>query len=229
MSEHTKLEAAWGIVDPNIDPVQWFKDHLSFGKGDIHTIWFPKHPLTAGEHPRPDHAVLLCIVGNGTDSEANAKRVVDLWNEALSAETCPPSNLVRHAEQELRRAGLYDKDSDYGGMLAHAVMKLVKAHVREGHSGMSHAVTLELFNRVANYKTLTPITNLPGEWHEVGKDMMPGGERTCWQNRRNGALFSHDGGKTYYDIDEKQPRFRTLRRLLGLSIFKMHVSAEAAP
>lgn len=134
------------------------------------------------------------------------------------------SNLVKHAESELRRAGLFDKDSDYGGMIAEAVMKLVKVHAEEGHSGMSHAWTLQVFNRVVNFKTLTPITNSPDEWMEVGKDMMPEGERTCWQNRRTGSLFSHDGGKTYYDIDEKQPCFRKLRRLVGLSIFNMHAS-----
>lgn len=139
------------------------------------------------------------------------------------------SNLVKHAEHELRRAGLYEKDSVYGGMIAEAVMKLVRAHAEEGHSGGSHAVTMEVFNRVINYKTLTPITNLPGEWQEIGKDMMPEGARTCWQNRRQSSLFSHDGGKTFYDIGEKQPRFRALRRFLGLPIFKMHTSAEANP
>ena len=31
---------------------------------------------------------------------------------------------IEHAKQELKAAGLYDSDSDYGGMLAEAVMKL---------------------------------------------------------------------------------------------------------
>lgn len=139
------------------------------------------------------------------------------------------SNLVMHAESEMRRAGLFGKDSDYDGMIAAAVMKLVRVHAEEGHSGMSHALTLQVFNRVVNFKTLTPITNLPGEWSEVGKDMMPGCEMTCWQNKRTSSLFSHDGGRTYYDIDEEQPRFRILRRFFGLPVFKMHTSAEANP
>ncbi len=139
------------------------------------------------------------------------------------------SNLVLHAEQELRRAGLFDKDSDYGGMVAEAVMKLVKTHAEEGHSGMSHSLTLEVFNRVVRYKTLTPITNLPGEWMEVGKDMMPNGAKTFWQNRRTSSLFSHDGGKTYYDIDEKPLRFESIRRRLGLPFMRMHTSKEANP
>ena len=136
------------------------------------------------------------------------------------------SNLVKHAEEEMRRAGLYSSDADYGGMIPEAVMKLVKVHAEEGHSGMSHALTLEVFNRVINFKTLTPITTDPDEWQEIGKDMMPEGERTCWQNRRTGSLFSHNGGKTYYDIDERPMRFRALRRILRLPQFKMHVAKE---
>ena len=138
------------------------------------------------------------------------------------------SNLVAHAESELRRAGLFDKDSDYGGMVGEAVMKLVKVHAEEGHSGFSHGLTLQVFNLVANFKTLTPITNLQGEWIEVGSGWLHD-DRPCWQNRRTPSLFSLDRGKTYYNIDEVQPRFRKLRRLLGLPIFKMHTSAEVNP
>lgn len=114
------------------------------------------------------------------------------------------SNLVRHAEYELRRAGLFSKDADYEGMIAEAVMKLVKVHAAEGHSGMSHSYTLEIFNRVANFKTLGPLTNDPAEWSEVGKDMMPTGQKTVWQNRRQSSCFSNDGGVTYYDINDKE-------------------------
>ena len=33
------------------------------------------------------------------------------------------SNLVKHAERELRKAGLFDQDSDYNGMIAEAIAK----------------------------------------------------------------------------------------------------------
>ena len=112
------------------------------------------------------------------------------------------SNLVRHAEYELRRAGLYDKDSDYGGMIAEAVMKMVKAMAAEGHSGMSHSLTMEVFNRVANFKTLTPLTNDPEEWMDVSG-------YGDWQNRRQSSCFSTDGGKSYYDIDDEKRTIKT--------------------
>lgn len=131
------------------------------------------------------------------------------------------SNLEKHAEEELRRAGLFDKDSDYGGMLAEAVMKLIRVHAAEGHSEFSHAQTLRIFNRVVNCKTLTPVTDDPAEWCNVSEHGSPDG-KPLWQNRRTPSLFSNDGGKTYYDIDEKMRRFSRLRRKLGLPLFKIH-------
>ena len=105
------------------------------------------------------------------------------------------SNLEKHAEYEMRRAGLYDEDADYGGMIPEAVMKLVRALASEGHSGGSHALTMEIFNRVANFRTLTPITDDPEEWGTV--------EGAMWQNRRDSSFFSTDGGKTCYSVNDK--------------------------
>lgn len=110
--------------------------------------------------------------------------------------------LIEHAEREMRRAGLYEAGADYGGMIPEAVMKLVRALASEGHSGGSHALTMEIFNRVANYRTLTPITNDPGEWNDVSYLGSPDG-LPIWQNRRDPSLFSNDGGKTYYSVDDE--------------------------
>lgn len=113
------------------------------------------------------------------------------------------SNLLKHAEFEMRKAGLYNADSVYGGMIPEAVLALVKAHSEQGHSGGSHYTVLGIFNIVANFKTLTPITSSPDEWFKhdyqtAGKD--------CWQNIRQSSIFSQDGGKTWYDIDDRKKK-----------------------
>ena len=59
------------------------------------------------------------------------------------------------ARENLEMAGLFDKNSDYEGMLGHAVMKLVDVHLDEGHSGMSHELALHLFNKVIRGHALT--------------------------------------------------------------------------
>ena len=107
-------------------------------------------------------------------------------------------SLKEHAENEMRLAGLYDSDSDYGGMIPEAVMALVQAHREQGHSGGSHWLTLEIFNKVINYKTLTPINSDPNTWMEVGTGV--------WQSNRSPGFFSTDGGKTFYDLDDPEKK-----------------------
>jgi hypothetical protein len=99
------------------------------------------------------------------------------------------SNLVAHAQHELSVAGLLDKDSDYDGMLGEAALELVTAFSKQGHSGFSAALTVELFRKLASYEALTPLTNNPDEWVYVADDL--------WQNKRQSDCFSTDGGKTY--------------------------------
>lgn len=113
------------------------------------------------------------------------------------------SNLIKHAENEMRLAGLYNKDSDYGGMIPDAVMKLVKCHSDEGHSGGSHWLVLEIFNKVINFKTLTPITSNPNEWFKHDYEVAG---YNCWQNTRQSSVFSQDGGKTWYDLDDPEKK-----------------------
>lgn len=59
------------------------------------------------------------------------------------------------AKKNLEMAGLFDKDSDYDGMIGEAVMRLVDCHFNEGHSGMSHSLALHVFNKVVNGHALT--------------------------------------------------------------------------
>lgn len=105
------------------------------------------------------------------------------------------SNLVRHAEDEMRIAGLYDKDADYGGMIPDAVLKCVKAFADEGHSGASAGLTISILERVLRFQTLTPINSDPKYWVEVSDGL--------WQSTRDPSYFSKDGGKTFYGLNDR--------------------------
>ncbi len=50
--------------------------------------------------------------------------------------------------KRLKEMGLYDKDSDYDGMIGQAVEKLSETFALEGHSGMSAIITLGVFNQL---------------------------------------------------------------------------------
>jgi hypothetical protein len=79
------------------------------------------------------------------------------------------SNLLEFARDEMRRAGLYDADADYGpGEIAQCVEKMIEAFRSYGHSGGSADKTLAVFDRVVRFKPLTPLTSEPSEWTEFG-------------------------------------------------------------
>jgi len=107
--------------------------------------------------------------------------------------------LKDHAKTELGLAGLFDKDSDYDGMIGKAVMELVDTFASQGHSGFSAQWVLEVFNEVAQFKPLTPITSNSDEWEDVARY---GDGSPLWQNKRAPMYFSEDGGKNWYDVNE---------------------------
>jgi hypothetical protein len=57
---------------------------------------------------------------------------------------------VRHQFfiKRLHELGMYDKDSDYEGMLGQAVEELSATFAKQGHSGFSAVVTVGLFNQL---------------------------------------------------------------------------------
>lgn len=122
------------------------------------------------------------------------------------------SKLVEHAERELKLAGLFDKDSDYEGMLGESVLELVKLFSDQGHSGWSACQALRIFDKVAMFKALTPLTSNLDEWNPCGENL--------WQNKRQPSCFSEDGGKTYTNNDE-QPAERDAS---GRKIYTVHTS-----
>lgn len=102
-------------------------------------------------------------------------------------------SLVEHAKKELELAGMFDKDSDYGGAIGESVLELVEIFAKQGHSGFSAMLTLELFNKVAHYKTIV-------EFIPSLKDSIEVSE-TVIQSTRRSDVFTRDGGKNWYSID----------------------------
>ena len=104
------------------------------------------------------------------------------------------SNLINHAEKELKLAGIHDKDADYGGMLYDAVMELVRVFSKQGHSGGSAGRVISLFKQVASYKNLIPLTGKDEEWNDISD--LSGG---VLQNNRVSSVFKEkETGKAYY-------------------------------
>lgn len=103
-------------------------------------------------------------------------------------------SLAYFAENELRIAGLFDKDSDYDGAIGPAVMKMVEVFAAEGHSGFSAGIAIDLFKKVVSFEPLTPLTGADSEWTEVSDGM--------FQSKRCPHVFKGADGRPY-DIDAK--------------------------
>lgn len=103
-------------------------------------------------------------------------------------------SLIKHAERELRLAGFFDKDSDYEGALGKAVMELIKVFSKQGHSGFSANRVVSLFEKVARYENLLPLTGEDSEWNDISD--LNGG--TLQNNRVSSVFKEKETGRAYY-------------------------------
>jgi hypothetical protein len=115
--------------------------------------------------------------------------------------------MVEYAEKELKRAGWFDKDADYAGLVGPAVIEMMKQFAQEGHSGYSAHLVLHIFERLARYRPLTPLDNPMTASEYVDHTEISGGQLT-YQSTRLSSLFSEDGGQRWYDLDLKLPKWK---------------------
>jgi len=72
------------------------------------------------------------------------------------------------------------------------VMKMIEQFSEEGHSGFSASMAISMFERLARFEPLSPLTGKPDEWNEVAEGQ--------WQNRRCSHVFKDADGRAY-DMD----------------------------
>ena len=101
--------------------------------------------------------------------------------------------LIEHAKKEIELIGMFDKDSDYNGMIGESVMELIKVFSEQGHSGHSAAIVSNIFNKLSRFKPLLPLTGKDEEWCEVTEG--------TYQNIRNSAVFKEGKDGRPYFID----------------------------
>ena len=125
-----------------------------------------------------------------SDYDANMK-IIDTVLDLMVDE----SDFISYAQKELEKAGLFDKDSDYGGMLGESTMRLIKMFSIEDHSGWSASIQRNIFDRLANYNPLQPLTGEDDEWNEVWNGV--------YQNKRCSHVFKEGKDGQAYDSEGK--------------------------
>lgn len=102
------------------------------------------------------------------------------------------SDMLKWAEQELKLAGYDVNDPEDGPnrWLAEGTLELLKVFAEQGHSGSSAPYAVALFEKLAMWKPIAPLTGDDDEWMEAGTGV--------WQNRRNSGVFKGEDGQAYW-------------------------------
>jgi hypothetical protein len=122
------------------------------------------------------------------------------------------SNMLKWATEELRIAGYDINDPEDGPSrwLAEGTLELLKVFADQGHSGFSASHAVSLFERLASWKPIAPLTGADNEWNKEDKGVS--------QNRRDSLVFKGKDGQAYWidgrvfwnwrthpDIDDGKP------------------------
>lgn len=114
------------------------------------------------------------------------------------------SNLILHAQREFRAAGWTDENGKFNDemqeMICNHVLKLLEVFADERHSGTSAPYALNVFDTLARYKPIAPLTGEDWEWNNISEySERDGGP--VFQNNRCGTVFKNNDGA--YNIDGK--------------------------
>lgn len=109
------------------------------------------------------------------------------------------NNYQKHAWNEFRAAGWVTSEGDFVDemqkMICTHVLKLLDVFDGGGHSGSTASYTIGLFEKLAKFEPIMPLTGEDWEWTDISEQS----GRPLWQNKRCSHVFKDENGA--YDID----------------------------
>jgi len=102
-------------------------------------------------------------------------------------------NKLTWARDELRRAGYSTDDPEDGPdkWIAENVIQLLQVFSEQGHSGSSAPFAIRIFEQLASWKPLTPLTGNDEEWQHFDNESIS-------QNIRDSSVFKNIDGVAYW-------------------------------
>jgi len=106
------------------------------------------------------------------------------------------SELIAHMEREFRAAGLLSGTDPQEELIVSSLRQLMGAFASQGHSGGTGHMVLNLFDRLASFKPLVPLTGDDREWHKIDDQMVIDGDISpTHQNKRCSSIFKYGDGR----------------------------------
>lgn len=102
------------------------------------------------------------------------------------------SELINHMEREFRASGLLSGTDPMEELLVNALRGLMGVFAKQSHSGGTANMVLSLFDRLAQYKPLTPLTGASSEWVEIPPELQSGPTHV---NIRCSSVFKYPDGR----------------------------------
>lgn len=103
------------------------------------------------------------------------------------------SDLIEHAKQEFAVLGWDKTDDEMHDQVCKDILSLLHTFSEQNHSGFSANYVLNLFDKLARYQPISPLTGNDDEWVLVDS------ERPLYQNKRCSHVFKD--GDHAYDIE----------------------------
>lgn len=107
------------------------------------------------------------------------------------------SNYRSYAEREFKAAGWVDSEGnwkdDMQKAICEGVLDLLEVLSKQGHSGTTAPYTVDMFEKLASFEPLTPLTGADDEWDKVDDGL--------FQNKRCSHVFADN--ECAYDIEGK--------------------------
>lgn len=103
------------------------------------------------------------------------------------------SAFIEHAKREFLAAGYKPIEQEEDGpnkWMQENVLELLRVFSKQGHSGASAPYCISVFEKLAMFKPLTPLTGNDDEWNEVVDGKL-------WQNNRCSHVFKEADGRAY--------------------------------
>jgi len=103
------------------------------------------------------------------------------------------SNYVKHAEFEFKACGWNLEEDSMQKLICKQVCELLELFSTHGHSGSSAPYAINMFEKLARFEPLCPLTGEDWEWNECSEGL--------FQNKRCSHVFKDKNG--FYDVDGK--------------------------